>query len=94
MKQAEIKVVIESKDGDFDINAKIPGGTDPAKLIYGLWCHVRVIAEHLHQDRRKIIFMVSMVDQIIEQNPDKVQNTLTHIVLPKGLNLNGKEVQE
>lgn len=94
MKQAEIKIVIESKDGDFVTNANIPGGTDPAKLIYGLWCHIKLIAEHLHQDKRKIIFMASMVDQIIEQNPDKVQNTMTHVVLPKDLNLNGKEVQE
>lgn len=90
MAQFEINLVMNDDDHVIT-QARIPDGTEPEKLIYSLWCHIRLIAEHLHEDEKKIIFMASMTDLFIEQNKDKVEEKMIHVVLPK--DIIGKEGQ-
>ena len=72
MAQFEINIKMNDEDRVI-VDATIPREIEPEKLIYGLWCHIRVIAEYLHEDKRKIIFMAAMTDKMIEQNKDKVE---------------------
>ena len=90
MAQFEINLVMNDDDHVIT-QASIPDKTEPEKLIYGLWCHIRVIAEHLHEDKRKIIFMAAMTDKMIEQNKDKAEEKMTLVILPK--DIIGKEGQ-
>lgn len=84
MAQFEINIKMNDEDRVI-VDATIPKGIELEKLLYGLWCHIGLIAEHLHEDKKRVIFMASMTDLFIEQNKDKVEEERTHVVLPKDI---------
>lgn len=50
MAQFEINIKMNDEDRVI-VDATIPREIELEKLFYGLWCHIRLIAEHLHEDK-------------------------------------------
>lgn len=93
MKQAEIKVVIESEER-MNVSASISKETKPSSLIKGLAACANTVAQALNIEVNKVIFLLNLYQAELNRHPDAVHEETIEVRIPKGLNLNGKEVQE
>lgn len=91
MEQSEIRI-ISSGDG-VDVHVDGVSRLNPRSLFDGLLAHVDIVAQILNKDRMFVTFFLDKFIDKWEANPDAVERESFRIIIPKGLNLSGKEEQ-
>ena len=91
MEQSEIRIIYN--DDGIEVSASIDGKLKPSRLIKGLIAHISTVSQMLKTDERKIMFFTNLLLTNLKNNPDAMRKESVEIIIPKGLNLKGKEEQ-